>query len=97
MMPPTFDLLHTTVYWLETQILPKAKQAQSIEYFDSFNILSSKQKLQQALKSWSNFSLGFFSQGREMHKKRQSATVDGALTLFSTKYLFWTTFLQKLT
>ena len=33
------------------QTLPKAQQTQGIEYFDSFNIFGSKQKLQQALKS----------------------------------------------
>ena len=36
--------------------LPKAQRTQGIEYFDfdSFNNFSSKQKLQQALKSWTN-------------------------------------------
>ena len=48
------------------QTLPKAQRAQGIEYFDSFNALSSKQKLQQALKSWSHFSLVLFGKGREM-------------------------------
>ena len=31
---------------------PKAYRIQGIEYVDSFNILSSKLKVQQALKSW---------------------------------------------
>ena len=39
-----------------------------IEYFDSFNTFNSKQKLQQALKSWSKFSLTLFSKGREKHR-----------------------------
>ena len=42
---------------MQIKLLPKAQQTQGIEYFDSFNIFGSKQKLQQALKSWSNFSL----------------------------------------
>ena len=32
--------------------LPNAQQIQDTEYFDSFNTLSSKQKLQQALKPY---------------------------------------------
>ena len=39
------------------ETLLKAQQTQGIEYFDSSNTFSSKQKLQQSLKSWSNFSL----------------------------------------
>ena len=48
--------------------LPKAQRAQGIEYCDSFNTFSSKQKLQQALKSLSNFSLVLFGKrkGREI-------------------------------
>ena len=50
------------------EILLKAQRAQGIEYFDLFNILSSIQKLQQALKSWSNFSLVCLAKGdRKMH------------------------------
>ena len=37
-----------------------------IECFDSFNTFSSKQKLQQTLKSWSNFILVLFGKGREI-------------------------------
>ena len=48
--------------------LPKALRTQGSEYFDSFNNFSSKQKLQQALKSLSNFSLVLFGKGREMHR-----------------------------
>ena len=48
--------------------LPKAQQTQGIEYFDSFDTFSSKQKLQQALKSWSNLSLALFGKGRGMHR-----------------------------
>ena len=33
---------------------------ENIEYFESFNNFSSKQKPQQALKSWSNFRLVLF-------------------------------------
>ena len=51
-----------------TKTLPKAQRTQGIEYFDSFNNFISKQKLQQALKSWSNFSLVLFGKGREIHK-----------------------------
>ena len=39
-----------------------------IGYFDSFSTFRSKQKLQQALKSCSNFSLVLFSQGREKYR-----------------------------
>ena len=35
----------------------------SIEYFDSFNTFSSKQKLQEALKSWSTFILVMIAMG----------------------------------
>ena len=37
--------------------LPKAQRTQGIEHFESINTFSSKQKLQQDLKSWSSFSL----------------------------------------
>ena len=37
--------------------MPKAQRNQRIEYFAPFNNFSSKQKLQQDFKSWSNFSL----------------------------------------
>ena len=50
------------------QTLPKAQRTQVIEYFDSFNTFSLKQKLQQALKSWSKFSFVFFGKGRKIHK-----------------------------
>ena len=49
--------------------LPKAQRTQCIECFNSFNTLISKQKLQQALKSWSNFSLILFGKGLEIHRK----------------------------
>ena len=53
-------------FWLPdvflVPILSKINIAKCIEYFDSFNTFSSKQKLQQALKSWSNFSLVLFGQ-----------------------------------
>ena len=52
---------------LGSQTLPKAKQTQGIEYLDSFKTFSSKQKFQQALKSWSNFSLVLFGKGLEIH------------------------------
>ena len=42
------------------QTLSKAQRTQHIDYFVSFNAFSSKQKLQQALKCWSNFSLVLF-------------------------------------
>ena len=43
--------------------MQKAQRTQGIEYFDSFNTFSLKQKLQQGLKSWSNFSLVLFGKG----------------------------------
>ena len=42
-----------------------AQQAQGIEYFDSLNNFISKQKFQQALKYWSNFSLGLLPKGEK--------------------------------
>ena len=48
--------------------LPKAQQIQGIEYVDSFNTLSSKQRLQQALKYWLNFSRDLFGQGQEIQR-----------------------------
>ena len=42
---------------VEYQKLPKAQETQGIEHFDSFNTVSEKEKLRQALKSFSNFSL----------------------------------------
>ena len=41
----------------ERETFQKAQRTQRIKYFDSFNTFIPKQKLQQALKSWSNFSL----------------------------------------
>ena len=54
----------------QVQKLPKAQQTQGIQYFDSFNTFSSKQKQkhQQALKSYSNFSLVLFGKGREIYR-----------------------------
>ena len=52
---------------IRIKLLPTAQQTQGIEYFDSFDTFSSKQKLQQALKSLSNLSLAFFGKGRGMH------------------------------
>ena len=43
--------------------LPKAQRTQGIENF-GFGF-SSKQKLQQALESWSNFSLFFLAKGEK--------------------------------
>ena len=44
----------------KVKTLPNAQRTQGIEYFESFNAFSSKQKLQQALKSWPNFGLVLF-------------------------------------
>ena len=52
--------------WNKT--LPKAQRAKGIEFFDSFNIFSSKQKPQQALETWSNFTLILFGKGQEIHR-----------------------------
>ena len=49
--------------------LPKAQRTQGIDYFDSFNTFCSKQKLQQALKSWSKFSLVLFAKVQEKIKQ----------------------------
>ena len=46
--------------------LAKAQCTQGIEYFDSINNFRSEQKLQQALNSWSNFSLVLYNKGREI-------------------------------
>ena len=51
----------------KVKTLPNAQRTQGIEYFESFNTFDSKQKLQQALKSWPNFSLVLFGKGRELH------------------------------
>ena len=52
----------------ERETFPKAQRTQGIEYFDSFNTSSPKQKLQQALKSRCNFSLVCLAKGdRKMH------------------------------
>ena len=50
-----------------TTNFPKAQQTQGNEFFDFFSSFDSKQKLQQALKSWSNFSLALFGKGRDIH------------------------------
>ena len=50
----------------EIQTLPNTKRTQGIEYFDSFNTFSSKQKLQKALKSQSNLGLILLGKGQEI-------------------------------
>ena len=52
----------------QVQTLPKAQRTQGIQYFDSFNTFSSKQKHKQALKSWSNFSLVLFGKEQEIYR-----------------------------
>ena len=47
------------------ETFPTARWIQGIEYFDLLNTFSSKQKLQQALKSWSNFGLFFLAKGEK--------------------------------
>ena len=42
----------------------------ALKNFDPFNNFISKQKLQQALKSWSNVSLVLFAKGQEKHKTK---------------------------
>ena len=54
----------------QVKTLLKVQRTQVIEYFESFNTFSSKQKLQQALKSWSNFTLFLFGKGLEIHRTR---------------------------
>ena len=72
---PTFMVLKSFVFlsilswWYQQQTLRKEQQAQGIENIDSFNTFSSKQKLQKALKSWSNFSLDLFGKGQEIYKQ----------------------------
>ena len=46
------------------------QQTHGIKNFDSFNNFISKQKLQKALKSWSNVSLVLFAKGQEKHKTK---------------------------
>ena len=46
----------------------KAHRTQGIQYFDSFNNFSLKQKLQQALQSQSNLSLVLFGKERGKHR-----------------------------
>ena len=53
---------------MQIKLLPKAQQTQGIEYFDSFDTFCSKQRLQHALKSWSNLSLALFGKGRGMQR-----------------------------
>ena len=48
--------------------LPKAQRTQGIEYFDSINTFSSKQKFQEVLKSWSNVSVILFDNGKGREK-----------------------------
>ena len=50
------------------------------KYFDSFNNFISKQKLQQAFKSWSNFSLVLFGKGQEKHRTNFDKTHVTTLT-----------------
>ena len=50
----------------EGKNIAKTQRTRGIEYFDSLNTFSSKQKLQQVLKSWSNFSLVLFGNGQEI-------------------------------
>ena len=57
----------TNIADISQKTLLKAQRTQGIEYFDSFNTFSSKQKLQQALKSWSNFRL-VCSAKEEIHR-----------------------------
>ena len=57
---PENEDLHGQMYILET--LPKAQRTQGFKYIYAFNTFSSKQKLQQTMKSWSNFSLVLFEQ-----------------------------------
>ena len=57
------------------KILLKAQRTQGIEYFDSINTFNSKQKRQQALESWSNFSLVWFGKGREIPKRNFKTTL----------------------
>ena len=57
------EIAQTEIY---RKTLPKAQRTQGIEYFDLFNTFSSKQNLQKALKSCSNFSLALFGKGREI-------------------------------
>ena len=63
----TGNLLINCFTWHHLQqTLPKEQQVQGIEYFDSLNNFSSKQKLQD-LKPWSNFRLVFFCKWWEIH------------------------------
>ena len=63
---PLKPLLLLDVKYLEHMTLPKEQRIPGIKDFDSFNTFISKQKLQQASKSWSNFSLVLFGKGQEI-------------------------------
>ena len=61
--------MFATEYSLKKNIkIAKGTADQGIEYFDSFNTFGSEQQLQQALKSWSNFSLVLFDKGQEIRR-----------------------------
>ena len=45
-----------------------AKGMTDLRHFDSFSTFSSEQKLQQAFKSWSNFSLVLFGKREEIDR-----------------------------
>ena len=61
----------STVPVLLLKTLPKAQQTQGIEYFDSFNTLSSKQKLQQStsIEILPILQLGFVGKGEKYIKQ----------------------------
>ena len=63
--PHSFDIYQTIIHPLQN--IAKGT-IDPIEYCDSFNTFSSKQKLQQALNSWSNFSLVLSGKGREIQR-----------------------------
>ena len=50
-------------------LVSQAHRTQGIAYFDSFNTFSSKQKLQKALKSWSNFGSVLFGKATRPLRK----------------------------
>ena len=49
---------------IHNKTLPNAQRTHDIQYFDSFNTFSSKQKLQKTLKSLPYFSFVLFGKGR---------------------------------
>ena len=60
-----------------------------IGFFDSFLTLSSKQKLQQALKSWLIFSLGLLAKGKKYIEQLWPINLTTCINFNKSMYEFW--------